>query len=262
MFLFGRGGGFFPRPLPDRVKMGLFVSSRWSLRAQAAEVGGGPDPSPTSAEQHPAQELRLPAGEEAGRGQGPQSPSGEHSGDRDGQAAGETAGCGPAGGHQGMDNSPPSSSEAPRTVTGTKKNHGWGAQNKATLCKTLCKQSNPVSVTLQDMTREQIAAEKVALQKALLYYESIHGRPVRMCKCMSACLFALHMIRRVYLEFHTHSICLWVELQPVAPELSLSSHSSPHSCCIYFLRSRVYIRIIFLSVSQNWPAKKTPYSHK
>ncbi|XP_031415165.1 protein FAM13A isoform X2 [Clupea harengus] len=31
---------------------------------------------------------------------------------------------------------------------------------------------------VKDMTREQIAAEKVALQKALLYYESIHGRPV------------------------------------------------------------------------------------
>lgn len=28
------------------------------------------------------------------------------------------------------------------------------------------------------MTREQIGAEKVALQKGLLYYESIHGRPV------------------------------------------------------------------------------------
>ncbi|XP_064416315.1 protein FAM13A isoform X2 [Latimeria chalumnae] len=31
---------------------------------------------------------------------------------------------------------------------------------------------------IKDMTREEIAAEKVALQKALLYYESIHGRPV------------------------------------------------------------------------------------
>ncbi|XP_036430869.1 protein FAM13A isoform X3 [Colossoma macropomum] len=31
---------------------------------------------------------------------------------------------------------------------------------------------------IKDMTREQIAAEKVALQKALLYYESIHGRPI------------------------------------------------------------------------------------
>ena len=31
---------------------------------------------------------------------------------------------------------------------------------------------------LQDMTREQIGTEKLALQKALLYYESIHGRPV------------------------------------------------------------------------------------
>ncbi|XP_033827822.2 protein FAM13A isoform X3 [Periophthalmus magnuspinnatus] len=31
---------------------------------------------------------------------------------------------------------------------------------------------------IKDMTREQIAAEKVALQKALFYYENIHGRPV------------------------------------------------------------------------------------
>lgn len=30
----------------------------------------------------------------------------------------------------------------------------------------------------QDMTRDEIASEKVALQKSLLYYESIHGRPV------------------------------------------------------------------------------------
>ncbi|KAK2909238.1 hypothetical protein Q8A67_005075 [Cirrhinus molitorella] len=31
---------------------------------------------------------------------------------------------------------------------------------------------------IKDMTREQIGAEKVALQKALLYYENIHGRPI------------------------------------------------------------------------------------
>nr|XP_020447517.1 protein FAM13A isoform X3 [Monopterus albus] len=31
---------------------------------------------------------------------------------------------------------------------------------------------------IKDMTREQIGAEKVALQKALLFYENIHGRPV------------------------------------------------------------------------------------
>ncbi|XP_068950025.1 protein FAM13A isoform X3 [Petaurus breviceps papuanus] len=31
---------------------------------------------------------------------------------------------------------------------------------------------------IKDMTRDQIAIEKVALQKSLLYYESIHGRPV------------------------------------------------------------------------------------
>uniref|UniRef100_A0A4X1U8V1 FAM13A-like domain-containing protein n=1 Tax=Sus scrofa TaxID=9823 RepID=A0A4X1U8V1_PIG len=30
---------------------------------------------------------------------------------------------------------------------------------------------------IKDMTKDQIANEKVALQKALLYYESIHGRP-------------------------------------------------------------------------------------
>uniref|UniRef100_A0A5F8GTX1 Family with sequence similarity 13 member A n=1 Tax=Monodelphis domestica TaxID=13616 RepID=A0A5F8GTX1_MONDO len=30
---------------------------------------------------------------------------------------------------------------------------------------------------IEDMTRDQIALEKVALQKALLYYESIHGKP-------------------------------------------------------------------------------------
>lgn len=34
------------------------------------------------------------------------------------------------------------------------------------------------SMLTQDMTKDQIANEKVALQKALLYYESIHGRPV------------------------------------------------------------------------------------
>ncbi|KAM9331110.1 protein FAM13A [Gastrophryne carolinensis] len=31
---------------------------------------------------------------------------------------------------------------------------------------------------IKDMTRDQISAEKVCLQKALLYYESVHGRPV------------------------------------------------------------------------------------
>lgn len=31
---------------------------------------------------------------------------------------------------------------------------------------------------IKDMTREQIGAEKVALQKALLHYEGIHGRPI------------------------------------------------------------------------------------
>lgn len=35
-----------------------------------------------------------------------------------------------------------------------------------------------IPVFIQDMTKDQIANEKVALQKALLYYESIHGRPV------------------------------------------------------------------------------------
>uniref|UniRef100_A0A4W3ICW8 Family with sequence similarity 13 member A n=1 Tax=Callorhinchus milii TaxID=7868 RepID=A0A4W3ICW8_CALMI len=34
------------------------------------------------------------------------------------------------------------------------------------------------SEDIKDMTRDQISEEKVALQKGLLYYESIHGRPV------------------------------------------------------------------------------------
>ncbi|KAK3573268.1 hypothetical protein QTP86_019230 [Hemibagrus guttatus] len=36
----------------------------------------------------------------------------------------------------------------------------------------------PEDIKASDMTREQIGAEKVALQKALLYYEGIHGRPI------------------------------------------------------------------------------------
>ncbi|XP_077332626.1 protein FAM13A isoform X4 [Lithobates pipiens] len=35
---------------------------------------------------------------------------------------------------------------------------------------------------IKDMTRDQIATEKVSLQKALLYYESVHGRPVTKCE--------------------------------------------------------------------------------
>ncbi|KAI5107731.1 protein FAM13A isoform X4 [Silurus meridionalis] len=36
----------------------------------------------------------------------------------------------------------------------------------------------PEDIKARDMTREQIGTEKVALQKALLYYEGIHGRPI------------------------------------------------------------------------------------
>ncbi|XP_035516858.1 protein FAM13A isoform X2 [Morone saxatilis] len=44
---------------------------------------------------------------------------------------------------------------------------------------------------IKDMTREQIGAEKVALQKALLYYESIHGRPVTKSE---SCPFVLPLV--------------------------------------------------------------------
>lgn len=49
------------------------------------------------------------------------------------------------------------------------------------------------------MTREQIGAEKVALQKALLYYEGIHGRPVSVCTQGS-------LVDYVFLTFMVHQI--------------------------------------------------------
>lgn len=45
-----------------------------------------------------------------------------------------------------------------------------------TLCGTF---STFLSPPLQDMTREQVLEEKLALQKALLRFESVHGRPSR-----------------------------------------------------------------------------------
>ncbi|KAJ8383054.1 hypothetical protein SKAU_G00038320 [Synaphobranchus kaupii] len=38
---------------------------------------------------------------------------------------------------------------------------------------------------IKEMTREEIGAEKLALQKALLYYESLHGRPVTKSERMT-----------------------------------------------------------------------------
>lgn len=44
------------------------------------------------------------------------------------------------------------------------------------------------------MTRDQIGAEKVALQKALLHYESIHGRPVSLGSFASANINQIHQV--------------------------------------------------------------------
>lgn len=56
---------------------------------------------------------------------------------------------------------------------------------------------------LQDMTKDQIANEKVALQKALLYYESIHGRPVCVtsnCLIGASCLVLERFYNLVFLQ--------------------------------------------------------------
>ena len=40
------------------------------------------------------------------------------------------------------------------------------------------------------MTREQIQDEKLDVQKALLQYESLHGRPVSVCVHVRVCVTA------------------------------------------------------------------------
>ncbi|CAM5128737.1 unnamed protein product, partial [Eretmochelys imbricata] len=41
----------------------------------------------------------------------------------------------------------------------------------------LCSRGH-ISEDSEDMTKKQMALEKISLQKCLLYFESIHGRPV------------------------------------------------------------------------------------
>lgn len=60
------------------------------------------------------------------------------------------------------------------------------------------------------MTREQIGAEKVALQKALLYYESIHGRPVRPGASLPACITTILCMDRCFsptMKDHLSAYC-------------------------------------------------------
>lgn len=70
-------------------------------RTQFAEVRGRSGSFAQAAQQHAAQELRLPAGEEKQRGQDAQTTCGEHTRDGDEQTAGETHRGRPARGHQG-----------------------------------------------------------------------------------------------------------------------------------------------------------------
>lgn len=130
----------------------------FSTRAEADQVRGRPAASDPPAQQHPPQELRLSAGQEASAGEGAEASGGKHPGVHLKEAAGEEGGGEPPRGHQG--NNPP-----PR-YTFRFKTH---QKNTPTHFLSPCR---------QDMTREQIGAEKVALQKALLHYESIQGRPV------------------------------------------------------------------------------------
>lgn len=70
-------------------------------RAEADEVRGRPPAGDPPAQQHAAQKLRLPAGQEAAAGEGAQAAGGEHSGVRPEEAAREETGGEPARGHQG-----------------------------------------------------------------------------------------------------------------------------------------------------------------
>lgn len=70
-------------------------------RAQFAEVRGRFGSFTEAAQQHPAQELRLSAGEKKQRSQDAQTTCGEHAGVGDEQTAGETHRGRPARGHQG-----------------------------------------------------------------------------------------------------------------------------------------------------------------
>ncbi|KAF3852523.1 hypothetical protein F7725_005878, partial [Dissostichus mawsoni] len=80
---------------------------------------------------------------------------------------------------------------------------------------------------IKDMTREQIGAEKVALQKALLYYESIHGRPVTKSErqIMKPLYDRYRLVKQILCR--ASSIPVIVSSTPEPPFLFFFLHSCP-----------------------------------
>ncbi|XP_021139218.2 protein FAM13C isoform X19 [Columba livia] len=86
--------------------------------------------------------------------------------------------------------------------------------------------------TIKDMTKKQMALEKISLQKCLLYFESIHGRPVaKQEKSLMKPLYDRYRIIKKLLA--TPSLITTIEEEDSDEDHSQSSHelsSGPISC--------------------------------
>lgn len=84
------------------------------------------------------------------------------------------------------------------------------------------------------MTREQIGAEKVALQKALLYYESIHGRPVSHLLPHTPPVRTVHLISCQTFGLKRRGSCLLAQLDPDCKSRGMMSRaiSLPSVCLV------------------------------
>ncbi|XP_064369790.1 protein FAM13C isoform X9 [Dromaius novaehollandiae] len=86
--------------------------------------------------------------------------------------------------------------------------------------------------TLKDMTKKQMTLEKISLQKCLLYFENIHGRPVtKQEKSLMKPLYDRYRIIKKLLA--TPSLITTIEEEDTDEDHSQSSHelsSSPISC--------------------------------
>ncbi|XP_065699639.1 protein FAM13C isoform X3 [Patagioenas fasciata] len=86
--------------------------------------------------------------------------------------------------------------------------------------------------TIKDMTKKQMALEKINLQKCLLYFESIHGRPVaKQEKSLMKPLYDRYRIIKKLLA--TPSLITTIEEEDSDEDHSQSSHelsSGPISC--------------------------------
>ncbi|XP_049666758.1 protein FAM13C isoform X8 [Accipiter gentilis] len=86
--------------------------------------------------------------------------------------------------------------------------------------------------TIKDMTKKQMALEKISLQKCLLYFESIHGQPVtKQEKSLMKPLYDRYRIIKKLLA--TPSLITTIEEEDSDEDHSQSSHelsSGPISC--------------------------------